>query len=129
VAAFAGLVWNGLVIEAKLALSETGVAQAVAELKAKLPPGAHLVSFGPTHHLFAYYYRDSIAQLPWPDPPAPGGPEPPWEYFCYATRFSECPPLEQLPYPYEQLAVISCERQRTERPERVVIVARRVAAE
>ena len=124
VAAFAGLIWNGPVINAKLAISEQATAAAVNELKRQLPPDARLVSIGPTDHLFAFYFGEPIPQRAWP---REANAE--IDYFCYSTLFSECPPPDELPFPFEKLAVISCERQKLDQPQRVVIVGRRLDAQ
>lgn len=117
---FAALVWNGPIVQWKLLLSERGTAEAVEALRHKLPADAELISIGPTDHLFAFYYRDPIRLVRWD---RLGSEQ--FEYFCYSTQFSESPPMSELPFSYDILAQISCERQETENPRRVVIVGKR----
>lgn len=117
---FAAVVWNGPVVEWKLAMSEQGTAEAVEALRRELPPDAELISIGPTDHLFAFYYRDPIRLIRWDRLDAEK-----FEYFCYSTQFSESPPMSELPFSFEVLAVVSCERQENENPKRVVVVAKR----
>lgn len=120
-AGFAAVLWNGPVVEWKIAMSEQATPAVVAEVRGRLPPEAELVSIGPTDHLFAFYYRKPIRLVRWEQI---GHDD--FEYFCYSTQFSESPPLKELPFKFEVLSVVSCERQKLENPQRVVIVARRV---
>lgn len=95
------------------------VVEPVARLKAKLP--GPLVSLGPVHHLFAYYYGEPIALLPWPRTAADLGPK--VEYFCF-DRFT--PWAGPLPFAWEEVAVIRCDRfQHSQRSAEVVIGRRR----
>lgn len=117
---FAALVWNGPIVEWKLAISERKTAEAIELVRRRLPADAELVSIGPTDHLFAFYYRDPIRLVRWD---RLDGEQ--FEYFCYSTQFSESPPMSELPFAYDILAVVSCERQESENPKRVVVVAKR----
>ena len=117
---FAALVWNGPIVEWKRAMSEKNTAEAVEGVKRRLPAGAQFVSIGPTDHLFAFYYRDPIRLVRWDRIE-----DEQFEYFCYSTQFSESPPMTELPFSFEVLAVVSCERQEMSDPKRVVVVARR----
>jgi 4-amino-4-deoxy-L-arabinose transferase-like glycosyltransferase len=119
IAALLGLAHSSLVTNAMVYSSERATQQAVAELKRSLPPGAELVSFGPVHHLFAYYYRDPIRQLP--ESGMAGGAPPSVEYFCVGNDFS---PPGRPPFPFETLAVVSCERNHRPSPRSVVLVGR-----
>jgi 4-amino-4-deoxy-L-arabinose transferase-like glycosyltransferase len=94
-------------------------AEEMAQLKTTIPPGQEFVSFGPIHHLFAYHFRDPIALRPWPqDAVAPAGQV---SYFCFDQLESTA-----LPFAWEKVTIISCDRDRTPQPESVVIVGRRV---
>ncbi len=116
----AAVVWNGPIVEWKLAISERDTAEAVEKVRRLLPTGAELVSIGPTDHLFAFYYREPIRLVRWD---RIGGEK--FGYFCYSTQFSESPPMSELPFSFEVLAVVSCERQEMSEPKRVVVVAKR----
>jgi len=94
-------------------------AEQVAMLKDQLPPGVSLVSFGPIHHLFAYHFQEAISLRTWPlndDDPI----EQP-EYFCFDRNKKQA-----IPFAWDEVASISCDRDRTVNPEEVVIVGRRV---
>ncbi len=117
---FAAVLWNGPVVQWKLAISERGTEEAVEQVRSLLPADAELVSIGPTDHLFAFYYRDPIRLVRWD---RLEGAE--FEYFCYSTQFSESPPMTELPFSFEIRAVVSCERQKMSDPKRVVVVAKR----
>lgn len=116
----AAMLWNGPIVQWKLALSEQETAEAVARVRSLLPAEAQLVSIGPTDHLFAFYYRAPIRLIRWDRLDKEQ-----FEYFCYSTQFSESPPMSELPFSFEVLAVVSCERQESENPKRVVVVAKR----
>jgi 4-amino-4-deoxy-L-arabinose transferase-like glycosyltransferase len=94
-------------------------AEEVAQLKKHIPNGQELASFGTIHHLFAYHFQEPIALRPWPrnadDPAAQVS------YFCFEQAGN--PPL---PFPWEKVALISCDRDRTAQPEEIVIVGRRL---
>ena len=114
VAVFLGLTFTGVVINSQMRHSEHA-AEAVAELKRQLPPGARLVSFGPVFHLFAYHYGRPIELLPMPGQ----GEQPDADvtYFCS---------MREVNFPYEKLAVICCDRNRHSKPCLGVIVGRRL---
>lgn len=123
VAAFLGLTFLGPILGLQAASSED-VAGAVARFKAKLPPRARLVSFGPVHHLFAYYYRDPIELRPLSPEGIQLDAESP--YFCIGWCDTPYRPFP-LPYFWEPVATISCERTRRPRPLFVVTVGRRLS--
>ncbi len=112
VALFMALTSSGAILNQKASVSND-VASQVASVKSRLPPDARLVSFGHTHHLFAYHYRDPIAAGPWvgPDDPAPAD----VTWFCALTPVS---------FPHEVIGRVTCDRTRKEPPEQVVTVGR-----
>jgi 4-amino-4-deoxy-L-arabinose transferase-like glycosyltransferase len=116
VVAFLGLTSSGALVNIKIATSEH-TAEAIAAMKEKMPAGARLVSFEPVDHLFAYHYGKSIERRPME-----------WYtrhlddegiYFCVGEN-------DELPFTWEKVAVICCDRYHTDAPERQVIVGRRV---
>jgi 4-amino-4-deoxy-L-arabinose transferase-like glycosyltransferase len=113
IAAFAGLLYAGVAVNYLISKSENA-AEAVSELKNKLPRDVQLVSYGPIHHLFAYHYGKPIRKLP---NPASVQTKDGVTYFSSLTE-----PM----FPYEELARIVCDRNRSPHPERVVIVGRRI---
>ena len=66
IAIFAAGSYASIVVDGMVRRSED-TASAVARVKAAMPPGARLVSFCPTHHLFAYYYGEPIELRGLPD--------------------------------------------------------------
>jgi hypothetical protein len=122
VAAFWGLVYTGLVVSTQVRTTNDPSA-AVAFVHAEIPPGEQLVSFRPVHHLFAYYYRQPIELCSIPDRRAPrdfAG-----TYFCFAEDPS-MPKLE-IPFDWQPIAEISCERGQTTKPLTKVTVGKRIA--
>ena len=120
VAIFLGLTSTVVMSNVLIRTSEP-TAEAVADLKRRLPADAGLVSLGPIDHLFAYYYGDPIPMLSYPSqenaiPPIGG-------YFCSGNDASG--PVE-VNFPWEKVAVISCERRHKPQPRRVVVVGRRL---
>jgi hypothetical protein len=117
-AAFLGLVTTGVMVNNMARTCNTAAEPAVAQLKRNLPAGTGLVSLGAVDHLFAYYYRDPIPALPWPedcqDPP-PG-----LEYFCFTYMVDDpCWPA----FPFQQVDVVCCDSTIPSQ-DRLVIVGR-----
>jgi hypothetical protein len=118
-AGFLGLTYDAAVMN--FIVRKNGVtADQVAQLKARLPQGQELVSFGPIHHLFAYHFRDPITLRDWPKSEV--GAAGRVDYFCF-----ERADARPLPFPWEKIAEISCDRDRSPAPEEVIVVGRRVA--
>ena len=88
-------------------------------VKQLLPPGAKLVSFGPLEHVFTFDYREPITQLPWPlwKERVPSD----VEYFAFTP---ESFPPTNAPADWEQIAVVVCDRNVKELPERAVVIGR-----
>lgn len=92
----------------------------VAELRAALPRDARLVSFGPLHHAFLFHSQTEIPQLAWPEREISVPDD--VEYFCFHETRT---PREPLPFAWEKVAEISCDRHRRENPFDRVLVGRR----
>ncbi len=92
---------------------------AVAALGQLRPPAEPLVSFGPTHHRFAYFHGAPIPQRPWPRRPE----EFPAGDFCFAAVG---PGEPTLPFAWERLAEVNCDRNPKRPVEERVVVGRRV---
>ncbi|MBL8796140.1 MAG: glycosyltransferase family 39 protein [Planctomycetia bacterium] len=116
---FLGLTYNGPILNAMLQRSEQA-ASAVEELKHLLPPGQRLVSFGPVHHLFAYYFGEPIEQHP--NRPRPQDCRD-VVYFCCDARDGLLP---KLPFAWEAVGVVSMDRNRHAVPSQAVVVGRRL---
>jgi hypothetical protein len=121
VAAFLGLTYTGVAINALIASSENAPA-AVAALKRQIPEGEPLVSLGPLHHLFTYCYETPIEIRPLPTTASQVDAD--LRYFCFMQVDGNGPP--PLPFAWKPLAVISCDRNRRDDPRAKVVVARRV---
>lgn len=119
-AAFLGLTFTGVVVNVRQSRSED-LAGAVAALKRRLPPDARLVSLGIAHHAFAYYYRDFI---PLAESSGTEGDSGDWDFFCYHAPADG--PAPRVDFPWETVAVISCDRNRQPTPREKTIVGRRL---
>ncbi len=113
----------GVAVDGMLRRSEDPAA-AVARLKARLPADAHLVSFCPVHHLFAYYFDEPIELRGWPGPAGDGDRDVTW--FCYQAIYGVPLPV---PFAWEEVAVIPMDRFRQPKPHNVVVVGRRLPAQ
>jgi hypothetical protein len=92
----------------------------VVELKSKLPEGAKLVSFGQMHHMFIFYFNQTIPICEYPESTDEVADD--LDYFCVQPGQLE---KQQLPFAWESIAEINCDR-RIENPHRArVIVGRR----
>jgi 4-amino-4-deoxy-L-arabinose transferase-like glycosyltransferase len=116
---FLGLTYNGPVINAMLWRSEKAD-ETIAEVKALLPPGERLVSFGPVHHLFAYHFGQPIELHP-ARPSAEACRN--VAYFCFDMIGGVRP---SLPFAWEEVGTVSVERNRHQVPQKVVVVGRRI---
>lgn len=115
--AFIGLTFNGVLMNDAIRRSDDIAAQ-VAAVKQHLPRGTELVSFGRAHHPFVYYYGQTIAWLDWPKSPLADR----HEYFCFHSVRGRRKPL---PFDWEQIAVVRCDRYLRDQPVDAMIVGRR----
>ena len=120
VAAFMGLTYTGVVVSVQMQSSNNPSAT-IAAIRDMIPPGERLVSFGKVHHLFAYYYGGSIELQKMGTSNV--ATETPGTYFCYAVDPKFKPP--RIPFAWDQVADISCERMQSPRPATKVVVGRR----
>jgi len=119
VACFLGLSQATLLVNLRQRFSEDA-GQAVASMRRQIPEDAKFVSLGQAHHLFLFHLRKPVRLLrPNDDDPAVWGDA---EYFCLWTKGTDPPQLE---FPWEPIATISCDRNRSGRPTEVTIVGRR----
>jgi len=79
------------------------IAGQVESLKHSLPAETHLVSLGPVHHAFAFFYHEPIPIIPLSTSTLPKD----TEYFCLHTYDAEPPELQ---FPWTQVSVVSCDR-------------------
>ncbi len=131
---FQGLLFRGVLMRAQMH-DANDMTEVVAQVRASLPADVRLISFGPAHHRFAYYYRTLIPQLPWPQSEAEVPPE--VTYFCFDPRTCHVPAdvvartaslatrePRILPFTWEQIARVDGDRNKREVPEEVTIVGR-----
>jgi 4-amino-4-deoxy-L-arabinose transferase-like glycosyltransferase len=123
VASFLGLTYNGPVVNG-LVRADNTMGAAVARVKQQLPPGEPLVSFGFAHHQFVYYFGDRIKAQPWPDGSSDWDPR--VRYFCFPRRLGGVE--REVPFAWEQIAEISCERYPMQYPRTTMVIGRRVDA-
>lgn len=90
-------------------------------LKDRLPADAALHSFGPLHHVFLYYFDRTVTQVPRPTTSQ----EVPTdvEYFLVNGEGWERP---ELPFEWDEVAIISIDRTQRSVPKETVVVGRRV---
>lgn len=123
VAAFLGLLMVGPV----QSLDEgraPDIRPGVAQLKTVIGKET-LVSYGPTAHLFAYYYRDYIPIVDLPKTSADPGAK--VEYFTYIGG-AEGIPEPKLPFAWTKVGEYCCDRVRSKAPRVLVVVGRRQAS-
>ena len=123
IGAFMGLTSAGIVISMQMRKSNDP-RTAIASVRQQIPQGEQLLSLGPVHHLFAYYYGEAIELRKATDTgKAPS--DFTNTYFCYVDDpFFETP---EITFEWEPVAEISCERARSKFPLTKVVVGRRLA--
>jgi hypothetical protein len=119
-ASFLALTYTGLLTN-DLIRTTPDTSGAVTELKHKLPAHEPLVSFGPAHSLFAYFYHDPIELRKWPTADVQSDFS--FTYFCFLQTGSQRP---HLPFPWEEVAVIPCDRKLRPDPINQMVVGRRL---
>lgn len=120
IAGFVGLTYNLVAVNAMQRKSVDAVGE-VAELRRKLPPNTKLVSFGLVSHLFLFHYVEDVPLLPWPKQ-ADDVPED-VEYFCINVVRNVHPPL---PFAWEPVATVNCDRTQRAEPIEWIVIGRRV---
>lgn len=121
IATFVGLTYTGVIMNALVASSGTTEAN-IARLKEILPRDVHLVSFGRAHHLFTYHFRQPVERLPWPGSEEEVPSDVTW--FCYEIMPNQQP--KPLPFGWQQVAVIPCDRNRHREPREFMVIGRRL---
>lgn len=121
-ACFLGLTYSTLLVNIRQKISEDAPG-AIAHLRDQLPADQPLVSLGPAHHLFLLLYGEPVKQLA-VDRPADmdlAG----TDYFCFWVWSGGVKPAD-IPFEWEQVASISCDRNKRSNPIDTVIVGRRI---
>jgi 4-amino-4-deoxy-L-arabinose transferase-like glycosyltransferase len=122
VALFMVLTITGLATNVRLRRSVDAAGE-VEALRAKLPPGAALVSlYGPVDSLFSYYYGLPII-TPRHCPPFGNDNAEGVSYFCFVSPGDGRP---TLPFAWEEIGAVNLDRNLMPVPERVLVIGRRV---
>ena len=123
VAVLVGLSYNGPWVN-RLVHADNATAAAVARVKRQIPPGEPLVSFGFANHLFVYYLDEPIKVRAWPNDDTDWDPR--VHYFC----FQRWPGghEQEVPFAWEQIAEISCDRYPMRYPVTTMVIGRRIDA-
>jgi 4-amino-4-deoxy-L-arabinose transferase-like glycosyltransferase len=120
IAVFLGLTCNGVLMNDLIRRTDD-IAGQVARLKQRLPSQARLVSLGRAHHPFVYHYGQTIPWLDWPKSPSAAD----YDYFCFHSMRGRRKPL---PFEWEEIAVVRCDRFLRDDPVDVMVVGRRLYA-
>ncbi len=107
----------------------------VAEFKHLVPTAENIVSLGPIHHRFAWYYGAPIKRLAWPMKPADLPPD--VTYFYMEWSYGDTPEWRSmgpglfdpptpgtLPFKWEKIAFLSCDPDQNNNPHSGVILGR-----
>ncbi len=120
VAAFLGVCYVGPVMTSQQ--QRTGnLPEATAALRDRLPSDAHLQSFGHIHHVFLYYFGRPVELLPVPKSETDLTAD--VDYFLINGEGHERP---ELPFAWEEVAVVSIDRNKRPVPKETVVIGRRV---
>jgi len=121
-ACFLGLTYSTVLVYVRQKISENAPA-AIAQLRDQLPADQPLVSFGPAHHLFLLLYGEPVRQLRLDNPSELD--QVGTDYFCFWVWSGGVKPAD-IPFEWEQVAAISCDRNKKSNPVDTVIVGRRI---
>lgn len=120
VAAFLGFCYIGPVITSQQ--QRTGdLPETTAALRDQLPADAHLQSFGHIHHVFLYYFGRPVELQPVPEHETDVAAD--VDYFLINGEGWELP---ELPFAWEQVAIVSIDRNKRPVPKETVVVGRRI---
>ncbi len=119
-AAFLGLTYVGALVNSQVH-AQNDVAAAVARVKRRIPEGERLVSLGKAYHRFVYWYGEPVEVV---DPAQAALRNGDWRYFCFHLAGLQARP--EVPFAYEELAVVPCDRRRDQPLYDRVVVARRL---
>lgn len=115
-----GIVFTGPFLEGRMAVSED-IKPSITEVRRKVPALEPFVSLGILHHKFAFEFPDRIPVVAWPAEISDLPEE--VEYFCFHKNNDD--PI-QLPFNWELLAVVNCDRNHSDNPFDRVIVGRKI---
>ena len=119
-AAVMGMTYTGAVLSVQ-SRNSNNPRDVIASVRELIPPGERLMSFDPVHHLFAYYYGEPIELQRLGKnrraTPTSGS------YFCFSVDPHYTSPV--IPFEWDTVVEISCERTRSPHPMSKVVVGRR----
>ena len=122
VAVFMAMAQVGLVVTVQHRRCED-IAGQIERLKSQLPADAKLVSLGPVHHAFAFFYQQPIPIVSLPVESDSEN----FDYFCLHINEND-PSL--LTFKWSEVAVVSCDRFKSRSiPVQRVIIGRRISEE
>jgi len=121
VAVFLGLLMVGPGLSLDIARA-VDIRPGVAQLRQTIGPKP-LISYGPTAHLFAYYYRQHIPL--WDFPKSAEDSAAQVEYFCYYGG-AEGIADPKLPFAWEKVGEYCCDRIRGDNPKVLIVVGRKI---
>jgi hypothetical protein len=131
-AMFFGLFFSGSVLTQQ-AQRRQDAGPAVAALRSKVPRPEALVSFGPIHSKFRYFWGDLIPEIAWPT--TIDGLPPEVDYFSFDLRPSDIPGSRiatrgmvtwttprTLPFEWREIGAVDCGRKPMDPPDAEVVV-------
>lgn len=121
-ACFLGLTYSTLLVFVRQKISEDAPG-AIAQLRDQIPEGQSLVSIGPAHHLFLLLYDKPVPQLRVDEPKAID--QAGTDYFCFWVWSGGMKPAD-IPFAWEQVASISCDRNKRANPIDNMVIGRRI---
>lgn len=116
-----GTTYNGIVIPL-MAMQANDVGPAVAEIKDRMPEDANLVGLSLVHHPFTFFWKDELLMRVWPET---GDDCDDIEYFCFHHHGADRP-VPELPFKWEVIGSVNCDRNRSNTPYDLVIVGKRI---
>lgn len=120
VAGFLGVCYIGPVITSQSQRSGD-LPSTTAELRERLPPDARLQSFGHIHHVFLYYFGRPVDLLPKPTTETAVADD--VDYFLINGEGWERP---ELPFEWDEIAIVSIDRNKRPVPKETVVIGRRM---
>jgi 4-amino-4-deoxy-L-arabinose transferase-like glycosyltransferase len=118
IAAFVTLSYDSVLVNA-FQQATVDTAGDIDAVKKMIPEGANLVSIGQTHHMFVYLYHEHVPVIDFPDSPDDAEDV---EYFCFDAHRTAA---DDLPFSWEPIAEVNCDRHHLSYVHWRVVVARR----
>jgi 4-amino-4-deoxy-L-arabinose transferase-like glycosyltransferase len=97
--------------------------ESIAQLRRTLPKSDMLISYGLIHHRFTLQFGEDLPMRQWPTSNEQVVDDP--LFFCFSHADADCP-IAQLPFAWDPVAVINCDRNSRNVPHDLVIVGKRL---